>query len=197
MGGVAVETVTEDAHTALKMHRKATTTAYISIPQAAGLATESPVGACGPAHPLGARHGQIFRTDCRCWAGADAGAAAVLLERDAAKIFYGIPRLIFLTAPLAYLFFGAHVIQESALMIAAMALPHLSHANQVNSRVQGQFRHSFWAEVYEAVLAWYIFRPTLYAVINPKAGKFNVTARAATSSATTSTGASRGPMWCC
>ena len=91
--------------------------------------------------------------------------------------FYGIPRLIFLTAPLAYLFFGAHVIQESALMIAAMALPHLSHANQVNSRVQGQFRHSFWAEVYEAVLAWYIFRPTLYAVINPKAGKFNVTAK--------------------
>jgi hypothetical protein len=71
----------------------------------------------------------------------------------------------------------ANAAAVGGVMIAAMALPHLSHANQFNSRVQGQFRHSFWAEVYEAVLAWYIFRPTLYAVINPKAGKFNVTAK--------------------
>ena len=41
VGGVAVETVTEDAHTALKLHRKGWNTAYIGIPQAAGLATES------------------------------------------------------------------------------------------------------------------------------------------------------------
>jgi cellulose synthase (UDP-forming) len=62
-------------------------------------------------------------------------------------------------------------------MIAAMALPHLVHANLVNSRTQGKFRHSFWAEVYEAVLAWYIFRPTMLALIDPKAGSFNVTAK--------------------
>jgi hypothetical protein len=34
-----------------------------------------------------------------------------------------------------------------------------------------------WNEVYEAVLAWYIFRPTLVALINPKLGSFNVTAK--------------------
>ncbi len=39
--------------------------------------------------------------------------------------FYGLPRIIYLTAPLAYLFFGAHVIQASALMILAYALPHI------------------------------------------------------------------------
>jgi cellulose synthase (UDP-forming) len=55
------------------------------------------------------------------------------------------------------------------------ALPHLLHANLTNSRMQGEFRHSFWAEVYESVLAWYILRPTMVAVINPKLGKFNVT----------------------
>jgi cellulose synthase (UDP-forming) len=89
--------------------------------------------------------------------------------------FYGLPRLVFLTAPLAYLVFDSQVIQASATTIALYALPHLLHANLTNSRMQGEFRHSFWAEVYESVLAWYILRPTLVAVINPKLGKFNVT----------------------
>jgi cellulose synthase (UDP-forming) len=39
--GIAVETVTEDAHTALRMQRRGWNTAYINLPQAAGLATES------------------------------------------------------------------------------------------------------------------------------------------------------------
>ncbi|MFD2017482.1 glycosyltransferase family 2 protein [Vibrio olivae] len=40
IGGVAVETVTEDAHTALKMQRLGWNTAYLPIPLAGGLATE-------------------------------------------------------------------------------------------------------------------------------------------------------------
>ncbi|MEK6296752.1 MAG: PilZ domain-containing protein, partial [Paraburkholderia tropica] len=73
--------------------------------------------------------------------------------------------------------FGAHVIQASAATIALFALPHMFHANVTNSRMQSQFRHSFWAEVYESVLASYITAPTLLALINPKLGKFNVTAK--------------------
>jgi len=90
---------------------------------------------------------------------------------------YGLPRLIYLTAPLAYLYFGASVIHASASMIFAYALPHILHSNLTNSRVQGRFRYLLWNEVYEAVLAWYIFRPTLVALINPKLGSFNVTAK--------------------
>lgn len=41
IGGIAVETVTEDAHTSLRLHRRGHTSAYMRIPQAAGLATES------------------------------------------------------------------------------------------------------------------------------------------------------------
>jgi cellulose synthase (UDP-forming) len=41
IGGIAVETVTEDAHTSLRLHRRGYTSAYMRIPQAAGLATES------------------------------------------------------------------------------------------------------------------------------------------------------------
>ncbi|MBX4355440.1 glycosyltransferase, partial [Mycobacterium tuberculosis] len=41
IGGFAVETVTEDAHTSLRLHRRGYTSAYMRIPQAAGLAPET------------------------------------------------------------------------------------------------------------------------------------------------------------
>ena len=44
-----------------------------------------------------------------------------------------------------------------------------------NSRLQSRYRHSFWGEIYESVLALYILKPTLATLINPKRGKFNVT----------------------
>lgn len=61
--------------------------------------------------------------------------------------------------------------------IVAYAAPHLFLSNMVNSRSQGNHRHSFWNEVYEMVLAPYILLPTTFALINPKWGKFNVTAK--------------------
>ena len=177
VGGVAVETVTEDAHTALKLHRKGWNTAYIGIPQAAGLATESLSAHVGQRIRWARGMAQIFRTDCPLLGKGLTWAQRLCYSNAMLHFFYGLPRLVFLTAPLAYLFFAAHVIHASAVTIAAMALPHLVHANLVNSRTQGKFRHSFWAEVYEAVLAWYIFRPTMVALIDPKAGSFNVTAK--------------------
>ncbi|SAL52508.1 cellulose synthase (UDP-forming) [Caballeronia sordidicola] len=177
IGGIAVETVTEDAHTALKLHRLGYTTAYLAIPQAAGLATESLSGHIGQRIRWARGMTQIFRIDNPLTGkGLKLGQRLCYLN-GMMHFFYGIPRLVFLTAPLSYLFFGAHVIQAAAGTIAIYALPHMMHASITNSRMQRQFRHSFWAEVYESVLASYITAPTLLALINPKLGKFNVTAK--------------------
>ena len=177
VGGIAVGTVTEDAHTALKLSRLGYNTAYLEVPQAAGLATESLSGHVGQRIRWARGMAQIARTDNPLFGkGLHFGQRLCYLNAML-HFFYGLPRLVFLTAPLAYLLFGAHVFQASALMITAYALPHLAHASVTNSRIQGRFRYSFWNEVYESVLAWYIMRPVLVAAINPKLGKFNVTAK--------------------
>lgn len=62
-------------------------------------------------------------------------------------------------------------------MIALFVLPHMIHASLTNSKIQGKYRHSFWSEIYETVLARYIAPPTFVALINPHKGKFNVTAK--------------------
>ena len=177
VGGIAVETVTEDAHTALKLSRLGYNTAYLEVPQAAGLATESLSGHVGQRIRWARGMAQIARTDNPLLGKGLKFGQRLCYFNAMLHFFYGLPRLVFLTAPLAYLLFGAHVFQASALMITAYALPHLAHASVTNSRIQGRFRYSFWNEVYESVLAWYIMRPVLVAAINPKLGKFNVTAK--------------------
>lgn len=177
IGGAAVETVTEDAHTALKLHRNGYSTAFLAVPQAAGLATDSLAGHIGQRIRWARGMAQIARVDNPLLGkGLRIGQRLCYLNAML-HFFYGLPRLIFLTAPLAYLVFGVQVIHASALIIAAYALPHLILATVANARFQGKFRHSFWNEVYETVLAWYILRPALLALINPKLGKFNVTAK--------------------
>jgi cellulose synthase (UDP-forming) len=175
IGGVAVETVTEDAHTALKLNRAGYNTAYLAIPQAAGLATESLSRHISQRIRWARGMAQIFRTDNPLFGkGLNLGQRLCYLNAML-HFFYGLPRLAFLTAPLAFLFFDAQVFHASGLMITAYVLPHIFHASLTNSTIQGRFRHSFWNEVYETVLAWYIMGPVLMALVNPKFGGFNVT----------------------
>lgn len=175
VGGVATETVTEDAHTALKLNRLGYNTAYLNIPQAAGLATENLSRHIAQRIRWARGMAQIFRVDNPLAGKGLAFGQRLCYLNAMLHFFYGLPRLVFLTAPLAYLLFSAQIFHASALLITCYVLPHVLHSNLTNSRIQGQFRHSFWNEVYETVLAWYILRPTLLALINPKLGKFNVT----------------------
>ncbi|VTT28824.1 cellulose synthase catalytic subunit [Klebsiella pneumoniae] len=177
IGGIAVETVTEDAHTSLRLHRAGWTSAYIRIPQAAGLATESLSGHIGQRIRWARGMVQIFRLD-NPLLGKGLRLVQRLCYANAMLHFLaGIPRLIFLLAPLAFLLCHAFIIYAPALAIAIYVLPHMLHTSLTNSKIQGRWRHSFWSEVYETVLAWYIARPTTVALFNPHKGKFNVTAK--------------------
>jgi cellulose synthase (UDP-forming) len=145
--------------------------------QAAGLATESLSGHVGQRIRWARGMAQIFRVDNPMLGKGLDWMQRLCYSNAMLHFFYGIPRLVFLTAPLAYLYFQLHIIRAAAPVIALYVLPHVVLPNIANSHSQGPHRHSFWAEVYETVLAWYITLPTTVAFINPRAGKFNVTAK--------------------
>jgi len=177
VGGIATETVTEDAHTSLKMHRKGYTSAYIQVTLAAGLATETMSAHVKQRMRWARGMVQIFRTDCPLLGSGLTIAQRLNYTNAIFHFLYGFPRLFFLLSPLAFLFFDNYIINAPAGVIAAYALPHLFMSFMTNSRVQGEHRLSFWNEAYETALAWFIFWPTLFAFINPKSGSFNVTAK--------------------
>ena len=177
IGGIAVETVTEDAHTSLRMQSNGWNTAYINIPQAAGLATERLSAHVGQRIRWARGMIQILRTDNPLFAPKLAFAQRLCYFNAMMHFMYALPRLIFLTAPLIYLLLSHTNVPGYWAAILAYAMPHLILSNTTNSRIQGQHRHSFWNEIYETVLSPYILLPTLLALINPKLGKFNVTAK--------------------
>jgi cellulose synthase (UDP-forming) len=177
IGGIAVETVTEDAHTSLRMQMRGWNTAYINRPQAAGLATESLSAHVGQRIRWARGMIQILRTDNPLFARGLKLSQRLCYFNAMVHFLYSLPRLIFLTAPLIYMLFGLRNIPGLWITIAAYAVPHLVLSTLTNSRLQGKYRYSFWNEIYETVLAPYILGPTLLALVNPKLGKFNVTAK--------------------
>lgn len=179
IGGFAVETVTEDAHTALKMQRLGWKSAFLDIPLAAGLATERLVLHVIQRTRWARGMTQIFRVDNPLF-----GRGLTIQQRLcylSAMMYYqfALPRIAFVTAPLAYLLFNLNIIYSSASMVFAYALPHLFLAIYVNSRMNGRHRYSFWGEIYDLVLAFHLVLPTAVTMLFPKRGKFNVTDKGA------------------
>lgn len=87
------------------------------------------------------------------------------------KFYDAVPRLVFFTAPLAYLLAGAQVIQTSPELLLAYGLPHLVHAHFVQARLQGKSWFTAWTDMRETALAWYLLVPTAVTLLRTEFGK--------------------------
>ncbi|MEM9168431.1 MAG: UDP-forming cellulose synthase catalytic subunit [Pseudomonadota bacterium] len=177
IGGVAVETVTEDAHTSLKMQRRGWNTGFIRFPLAAGLATTSLADHISQRMRWARGMVQIFRTDNPLLGPGLSIAQRLCYANAMLHFLFPVPRFVLLTAPLAFLLFGQHIIAADAVSILAYSVPHIVIATITACCIQGRFRHPFWAEIYEVALSFHLIRPTLTALIFPSRGKFNVTSK--------------------
>ncbi|UAL09293.1 UDP-forming cellulose synthase catalytic subunit [Caulobacter segnis] len=173
--GFAGETVTEDAHTALKLQRMGWNTAYLNTRLSAGLATERLALHIGQRARWARGMTQIFRIDNPLF-GRGLSIGQRLCYLNAMLHFqFPLPRIVFLTSPIAYLIFGQNIIAAAAFTIVTYALPHLLLAVLVNERIQGRYRRAFWGEVYETLISFHLVGPAVLPLLDPKRGKFNVT----------------------
>jgi len=177
IGGFAVDTVTEDVHTAMRLHDRGYTSAYLNRILASGLATENLPRHIAQRVRWARGMVQLFRLDNPLRRRGLGLAQRLCYSNAILNFFNGLPRLVFLLAPLGYLYFQRFVINAGVLAILLYALPHMAHAHFANGRIRDRFRHAFWASVYESVLASYLIVPTLRTLLRPRGGKFNVTAK--------------------
>ena len=173
--GFAGETVTEDAHTALKLQRMGWNTAYIGARLSAGLATERLVLHIGQRIRWARGMTQIFRIDNPLMGRGLSWQQRLCYLNAMMHFQFPLPRIVFLTAPLAFLIAGQNIIFASASLIFANALPHLFISTLSSERTQGGDRRPFWGEIYETLLAFHLARPTIMTLFQPRKGKFNVT----------------------
>ncbi|MDN3568515.1 UDP-forming cellulose synthase catalytic subunit, partial [Paeniroseomonas aquatica] len=180
IGGVPTETVTEDCHASLRMQRRGWRTAYLRVPLAAGLATDRLMLHIGQRMRWGRGMIQILRLENPLTADGLGLPQRLCYFMAMFHFLFPLPRFVFLTAPLAYLLLGETIIAASPLAIVAYAGPHIIHSIMTASRIQGRVRHSFWSEIYEAVLSVYLLPVTLATLLDPRRGRFNVTDKGGT-----------------
>ncbi|MFG6106609.1 UDP-forming cellulose synthase catalytic subunit [Leptothoe sp. EHU-05/26/07-4] len=177
VGGIAVETVTEDCHTSLRLHSKKYKSIYYDKIMVAGLAPETFASYVGQQVRWARGMAQILRIENPLFNPKLKLSFAQRLCYFSATshFFFGFPRLLYALAPVLYLLLGINLIRGIGLETLAYALPHIVLAMYANYITQKQVRFSFWNEIFEYALAFQNGIVTLMALINPKLGSFNVT----------------------
>ncbi|MCF6147178.1 MAG: UDP-forming cellulose synthase catalytic subunit [Candidatus Kuenenia sp.] len=175
VGGIAGETITEDAETTVALHKKGYNSVYIDRPMVCGLSPESfddlllqrsrwaqgMIQIFILKNPLFAKGMKLYQRFCYL--------------SSSLFWFFGFSRFIFYIVPAAFLLFGLKVYHASFLEIMAYALPHVVGCVIVTDFLHGKFRWPFFSEIYESVLSIFLL-PVIYSVIrNPRKPTFKVT----------------------
>ena len=177
IGGIAVETVTEDCHTSLRLHSLGYESVYYDKIMVAGLAPENFSAYVGQQIRWARGMAQILRIENPLF---NPKLKLSIPQRicyfsATSHFFFGFPRLMYAVAPAIFLVFNINPIRGLGLETLAYALPHIIISTCANHITYKHVRFSFWNEIYEFAMSFHAGLVTLLALINPKLGSFNVT----------------------
>ncbi|WP_293090643.1 UDP-forming cellulose synthase catalytic subunit [Moorena sp. SIOASIH] len=177
IGGIATETVTEDCHTAFRLHSKGYESVYYDKIMVAGLAPEKFSAYIGQQVRWARGMAQILRLENPLFnRKVNLSLAQRLCYMSATShFFFGFPRLMYAIAPTLFLLFGINSVKGLGFETLCYALPHVILSMQTNHIPYKHVRFSFWNEIFEFALSFQAGIVTILALINPKLGSFNVT----------------------
>ncbi|MHC5896946.1 UDP-forming cellulose synthase catalytic subunit [Nostoc sp.] len=177
VGGIAVETVTEDCHTALRLHSLGYKSVYYDKIMVAGLAPETFSSYVGQQVRWARGMAQILRLENPVFNRKLnlTFAQRICYFSATSHFLYGYPRLTYAIAPPLFLLFGVNSVQGLGLETLAYALPHILLSLFTNYIIYKNVRFSFWNEIFEFAMAFQAGWVTMLALFNPKLGSFNVT----------------------
>ena len=90
---------------------------------------------------------------------------------------FPITRMIFLLAPLMYLFFGLEIYNATLEEFGAYTIVYLAAALVLQNYNYGRFRWPWVSELYEYVQSLYLLPAIARVIANQRAPFFNVTAK--------------------
>lgn len=176
-GGFAGDTITEDAETALAIHRNGWKSLYVDHAMIAGLQPETFVSfiqqrgrwATGMMQLL------ILKNPLK-------GTGLSLTQRLCylnSMTFWLFPlvRMTFILAPLAYLFFGLQIFVATIQEVAVYMTSYMAVNFLIQNALYGRVRWPLVSEIFETAQAPYLSKAIFKTIWNPRGAKFNVTAK--------------------
>ncbi len=178
--GFSGKSVTEDAETALSLHARGWNSRYVDTPMIAGLQPETFASFIGQrsrwctgmlqililSNPLSHRGLSLPQKICYL--------------SSAMFWLFPLSRLIFLVAPLLYVFFSVEIYKASLQDFAAYTLPYLGANLLMQNYLYGKVRWPWVSELYEYVQSVFLVRAIVGTVLSPSKPTFKVTQKGET-----------------
>ncbi len=180
IGGIQGTSITEDAETALELHARGYTSAYVARPMVAGLSPETFVGFIGQRSRWAQGMIQILMLKNPLFKRGLSTAQRLCYLSSMIFWLFPLARMLFLLTPLAYLLFGLQIYRASFHEFVAYGLAHLAASLMLTNFQFGRVRWPFISELYEIAQAPFLSRAILSVFIRPRAPTFNVTAKSET-----------------
>lgn len=177
VGGFAGETITEDAETALEIHSKGWHSIYIDHAMIAGLQPETFASfiqqrgrwASGMMQMLILKN-PLFRPGLR-------PLQRLCYINSMSFWLFPLVRMVYLLAPLTYLFFGVEIFVTTFRDAMAYTLTYMVISFLVQNAIFSRYRWPLISEIYEIAQAPYLAGAIIRTLIRPRSAKFNVTAK--------------------
>ena len=175
VGGIAGETITEDAETALELHSKGYESAYIDKPMIFGLNPETYSAFVIQRVRWSQGMIQIFLLKNPLLRKGLKWYQKIGYLNSSFFWFFSFSRVVFLIAPLLYLMFGMRIYMANIKEVFAYAFSHFLGSVIVSNYLYGKVRWNFFSEIYELIQSIYTFPAVLKVFLNPRAPEFGVT----------------------
>jgi cellulose synthase (UDP-forming) len=152
--GFRTETLTEDLHTSLLLHARGWKSCYVNETLSAGLSPESQRSYLKQRERWTMGAVQTFlRANPLITRGLSLAQRIDYLG-SIYYFFHGIPRVIYLAAPLAYLFFGVPPIMARPVDLVHYFLSYYFISLFVVHAVGKGYRRALWSDVYETMMCF-------------------------------------------
>ncbi|WP_245155662.1 UDP-forming cellulose synthase catalytic subunit [Paracoccus ravus] len=177
VGGFAGETITEDAETALDIHARGWRSLYIDRAMIAGLQPETFVSfiqqrgrwASGMVQMLMLKN-PLFRPGLK-------PMQRLCYINSMSFWFFPLIRLVYIIAPLTYLFFGVEIVVTTFQEAMTYVLSYMAVVLLVQNGIFSRYRWPLISEIYEIAQAPYLAVSIFRTILRPRGAKFNVTAK--------------------
>jgi len=177
VGGIAGETITEDAETALGLHAKGYNSIYVETPLISGLQPETMGGFMKQRMRWAQGMAQIFILKCPLLMKGLSFPQRLCYFNSCFFWFFPFSRMLYLVAPAAFLFFGLRIYAANWQTFCSYVIPYMVAVLTVSNYLHGKLRWAFISELYEMVQSVSNLPALISVILKPRAPSFAVTSK--------------------
>lgn len=175
--GFSGRSITEDAETAITLHATGWHSVYVDKPLIAGLQPATFTSFIGQRSRWAQGMMQILLFHRPMFKRGLSLAQRLCYSSSALFWLFPFSRLVFLIAPLFYLFFGLEIFTASGAEFLAYVLSYMAVNLMMQNYLYGRYRWPWISELYEFIQSVYLLPAVISVLLRPTKPTFKVTAK--------------------